>query len=462
MRTLLQSHYLKRSMIGYTVLLVLVIGAAGLALNSYISRIVERDLAKVAVHRLTSIDSLLAKGIWEPVQKLAADNMLSRRVNAQTINPYAQWEMNKSLRAQIQQLPYVESVNVYYPGEDLLVSSNAVYYQAAAVHADPLLAIINGQRFQITGWQNWSTGRPAGVWSDREKISYLLPSLHKVGGEPKFVVYVTVNTRQLFDLLSDQTINLNERLLLGNASGRILAMGGQDQGKAIFDEALLNAGEGEQLELNHFAGKAGEMSIGYSPPSGGWSYMLVMPMSEFLRISQAIKQSILFVAASSLLLGLLLAGAISLHQYRPIRRLIEIFAVWQGGGAELQHGNNEMAVLQEKAGHLVRSVHELRSRAAEHELIQLLKGTADLSGGPVAGLTLVYPLLRVVAVRKAHPSWEREVEQADMQEFFSLLNAADKRQVYLLPYSKELAMLVVNDRESAEPLEKEMEMVLDR
>ncbi|MBW4083382.1 helix-turn-helix transcriptional regulator [Paenibacillus sp. S150] len=446
MRAFLHSRFLKRSLFIYSLILVIIIGLVGFVLNSFITRTVERELSSLTLNRMSSIDSILAKGILEPTEKLAGGNVLSGEINTRQLSAYKQWEIHKDLKLQIQQMAYVESINIYYPARDLLLSSDAVTYNASEYSDNTFLQFLKQRQYKPSKWQEWTEVSDSG---EALNVSYVLPSIAQAENLPKFIVYVNIRESQLLNLLSIQTVKASERLLLSTASGVVAAAGEYAGAPDIGTGELLSMqmnGERGQWIIRDFGDGGRLMALTYPSSYNGWFYTLMLPLSDFFQISRTIQHSILIVAVSAFVLGLLLSAGFALNQYRPIRRLAKVLSSSSGLAAR----SNEFAFIQEGIGWLHRTISEMSSHARDNELNRLLRGAADVSGPLALERDMPFERYIVVAIRKkAGGAGDRELSEEYIGRHCAALADEGERSVYVTAYSKNICMLVMNEREES-------------
>jgi AraC-like DNA-binding protein len=451
MRRLLFSELFKKYLVSYIIVIAVIVGLVGLVLIEAISGTIEKEMSDINFKRISYINSIIEKSVLESAESLVHGQIMS----AQLINlsgTYAHLELHKYLKSQLVAKPFIKSVNVYYPAEHTLVSSEGVKYGIDGIDGQPAIGAILQENSPSAAY--WSKADKETVGPADSKgagiITYARPSTVKSGQTPLFILYVNVYEDYIRNMLTVQLINDKESIFILDEHYRIVS-------QATSAEFPLNEQIGIDFtdmlkdSANHLAMKkvngSDIMLLSHYSPYNHWHYVLIMPLTDFFRVSFYIRNTILVVSASALLLGLLLSLFMSLNQYKPVRRIV---ANLRQNPETMPPMGNEYTFIQDSIKELHLSVVALKVKVNESNLNRLLRG---ILGSPSdREMDALMPCGRfITAAYRIHGSDPDEALFLRMEAELCQTPFSDSR-VFLTSYSRDTIVAVFNFNGVDEPI----------
>ncbi|UQZ86374.1 HTH-type transcriptional regulator YesS [Paenibacillus konkukensis] len=373
MKRFFESRVFKKYLLSHFFTVLVVTGLAGLNLFSLISNKIEKEMLTINTNRVSYIESIVEKSVLEPAEMLVLDQLMSAQfVNLQ--GSYAHLELHQFIKSQISSMPFVESINIYYPKEKLLISSNGVKYDYTSPINDKTTC--KQRKSSESCWTITQIAQEEHGNGLQEEglITYAKSAALKSGDGPLYILYVNVYIDNIKQILTRQLVNNQEALVILSNDGKVITQSTSavprlaDLKPDSFERAL-NSEQLSMIKLQNLE----LMQFFKESPYTGWKYVLLMPTSDFFRVPFEIRSVILMISASALVLGALLAIVFAINHYKPLRLLA---AKLKGiPDYESKMDSNEYILIEQSIQHLNYSVANLKAQVIENNLNQLLHGT---------------------------------------------------------------------------------------
>ncbi len=322
MRTHLKFGVLRQYFVWNVLMIVVIIGLIGLVLVSMITNMVEREMSDIHVQRMTYVNSIIELGVLQPAENIVLEQLFMPQ-NLDVRSHYSHLETHLQLRKLIALLPFVESLNIYYPQDRMLISSRGIKYDYEAMDTSELTSAFTKDQ---AGHKKWFLfNEEANPTFDRagDIISYAGASALKQNEEPVFIFYINLYSRYISTILQSQLIHTNEAIIIHNDENEIVVQSNSSASYAkSMVEDVFETGQtaDAQLNMRELDGQQ-VMLLNYTSRYNDWTYTLIMPMNDFFRVSSYIQNIIIYVSLGALIVGLLFAIFVTINQYKPVNAL---------------------------------------------------------------------------------------------------------------------------------------------
>jgi len=375
MKYQLKFGVLKQYFIWNVLMIVVIIGLIGLILMGMITNMVEKEMSDINVQRLTYVNSIVELGVLEPAEKVVLEQLLAPQ-NLDFSGGYSHVEAHRQLKKLIAVLPFVESLNIYYPEERMLISSRGIKYDYQSTDTNKFVDHFMTDREGHKKWFPFNEKADLTFERTGEVTSYARASALKQDGEPVFILYINIYSKYMSNMLRSQLINPNEAILILNHDNEIIVQSDPSARYAMTQaNDLIEASQKEdkQLNIREINGQ-NVMLLNHTSSYNDWTYTLIMPLSDFFRVSSYIQNIIIYVSLGTLIVGLLVALFVAINQYRPIKQIIA-HLLHTSGTHELN--GNAYAFINDTIKNMHVSVNALRMQVNKSRLNQLLRGIID-------------------------------------------------------------------------------------
>jgi len=432
---------LKQYFIWNVLMIVVIIGLIGLILAGIITKMVEKEMSDINFRRMTYVNSIIELGVLEPAEKVVLEQLLAPQ-NLDFSGGYSDVETHKQLKKLIAALPFAESLNIYYPEKRTLISSRGIKYDYQSMDtseiADYFMTDQEGNKkwFQFNKDANLTFERTGGV------ISYARASAFKPNGKPVFILYINIYSKYISDILHSQLINPSEAILIQNNQNEFIIQSDSSAHYAMAEaNDLIEASQKAEAQLNiHEIDGQRVMLLSHTSGYNDWTYTLIMPLSDFFRVSSYIQNMIIYVSLGAFMIGLVFALFVAVNQYRPIKQIIA--HILHTSGAHKLHGN-AYTFINDTIKSMYSSVNALRIQVNKSRLNQLLRGIIDDESNAEISNILNEEQCVVAAFQINETDMnERVFEQLEYAVVQSGLMAHHK--VLITSYSKDIMVVVIN------------------
>ncbi len=454
MKYQLKFGVLKQYFIWNVLMIVVIIGLIGLILMGMITKMVEKEISDINVQRMTYVNSIIELGVLEPAEKVVLEQLLAPQ-NLDFTGGYSDVEAYKQLKKLIAVLPFVESLNIYYPDKRTLISSRGIKYDYQSIDTNEFVDHFMTDPKGNTNWFQFNEEANLTFERTGEVISYARASAFKQDGKPVFILYINIYSKYISNILSSQLVHPNEAILIQNNQNGIVIPSNPSAHYAMAEaDDLIAAGQEAEAQLNiHEINGQRVMLLSHTSSYNGWTYTLIMPLSDFFRVSGYIQNMIIYVSLGAFMIGLVFALFVAVNQYRPIKQIIA--HILHTSGTHKLNGN-AYTFINDTIKNMYLSVNALRIQANRSRLNQLLRGIIDDESNAEISNILNEERCIVAAFQinetdmneKVFEQLEYAVVQSDLMTNYNVL---------ITSYSKNIMVVVINFRTDENLVYKQIE-----
>lgn len=388
------SHFV-RLVLSYSVLAVMLVGAAGGYLYNRANAAMTEEMGKDSQTTLGNIRDYLEQTLLRKYE----DTFVTKAMT--TVNPAGTddllvllendpAEYMYKIRSLIDDMGIIASANEGLAGISIYIKranyvmNESYYYHEAASSPDAAFVLSLGD----VAPYRWIKRTKGGTGEQVLTYVYTLPYkfLHQY---TLGYLYIDIRLDYLERTIRQMTGSVQGTLLLFDKDGAPIFEQQQGNAKVM---ALVNgaiAGGGAELAVAKDA--AGRNMVAYMPGDtsrNGWSYVLVKPMGSFFLTTDKFKRDIIRCCLLILLTGLLSAYAVSSRIYLPLKRLVLRIGEHYDHNGSLARGNgNEFNVIDSFLQYTDRKLIRLQDQVRSQNLLHLIHGNVgaigDLAAVPV-------------------------------------------------------------------------------
>lgn len=322
----------------YLLLTVILIGSVGFLISMDTTAKIEQNLSEEKSKRLQYLTRQIDATIIEPCEKLLLKYVVESRKFSDGELYYLQtksfseelyhvWSLNQRLKNDIITMPFIKSVNIYFPKYDFLVSNETFRKDIKNSPYNTVIEFVNNyiSRHSDNKWM--VVPAPQGEEEEQEEkliscirlLPYALENENRIS-----FVYANIYERSLKKMLADIDIKGDESLLIMDGEDRVVTSLNFDPADYTNLIGILADKRKEKILLSEFKGnKVVILTEGSS--INNWKMILVSSMGAFYRRSYEIKERILIFCIIALGLGLIFSILISRRFYLPIKKLVHSF-----------------------------------------------------------------------------------------------------------------------------------------
>lgn len=429
--------YLAKYLISIAGLITFLVTSIAVLLVVNISRNIENETVSSNMQRLRNVSDLVESRVLVPAYELLLESTLSSVVSTTDLSePYELYLLYRILTNAIRTRSYVQELGVFFPEQQLLVSSRGVKYdlgnysdadllERLGTNGMPSLNTWFGPRFVRTNLYEIGEA-PFGI----NVLTCVLPSLRKSpSGEPLYLIFVNVDFQSISAIVRPLLIAETEGLLVRTSSGDILAAEGSLDALSTIP-AKSESGRGTD---SHKVVKRTVYSS-YISPDNRLTYTISSPIRTFFRMSYEVRNAILLGSGAVLLVGLALSGLLSKRLYRPLKLVLDKI----GKPAAVKKAQDEYRLIGEEIDSLNEAISRLDHRMSQSVLNQILVGRVHLIDEDKIGILLPLNHSLVVALSCISGEIGRPAV-ARMEAGVRRIEHA-----YLLPVERNLYAILVN------------------
>lgn len=200
--------------------------------------------------------------------------------------------------------------------------------------------------------------------STKGYISYVrrLPVMSM--GEPRGVLIIQINIRDLQNLLRSYTVSLdNQSIVLLDSNNRIIVQTEARPGEVRGEEreAVLESVKANEHHADYYLveGKSGGQLVAFSRTAFGRTYLSVLPEQEMLAHLDWIRVLIVLSVSIFLLIGIVLTWITSRFAYNPIQKLLKFGEQLRESGKLAGHKGNEIEYIRSSLSYLFEQAESL-------------------------------------------------------------------------------------------------------
>lgn len=440
-----RTNVFKKYFISYFLVIIFIISLIGYIFTDKVSEIIEEEVYLINYKKLQYMDSIIQKSFMDPTENIALTNdvFLIPIFKKNPQNPYAHLEMFYSIKDQLKLKPYIESINVYIPSEELIISSSGIKYDIQNYHDQELIEIISKANNRKNFWLNTryiASGNPEHQGGGTDINTYIRHSIATTDNNmPLHIIYVNIYTDYINNILLSQKGSENENLFIMNQDHKLFSMSNASadiQDNIHIIEMISNKTERAIKKLD---GHNMMINIYYST-SKDFVYALMTPISEFFQKSKDIKITIIYICIFVFLIGIILSLYFSNKHYKPLKKIL----------SSINHSIedqvlNEYVFIQDTILKLNLSVNELKSKSSINNLLNGMIGIVDEYD---MQKMLPFDKTIVIAIKIYNSQLNTEVF-AQIEGFFTRKETVPLK-LFFVPHNKDSLLIMINFSESTE------------
>ena len=370
------------SFTGLTLVLVVFI-AVLFGLN--VLRRIDAEVIAANRLRLKNLSELVEAAILGPAYRTLLETATSTEISGTDFDdPYSCFLLHKRLKLMVNDQPSLESVNIFLPGKNLLISSSGIRYNMANYLDNAFTESLSGRSEIVeNAWfgprEKRVPGEPPAehepVWQNM--ISRILSSPHQRGSlEPRYYSFVDVSQTVFEETIHPLVRNGREVVIVFGSNGKVLASHNLQAVEKELYAALTSEESMDSFDsILHSSFTSGKAISVYSSGQMDWHYALFSPPGTFFSISRNLRDHIILLSLISIIAGVGLSFFLSRRLYSPLARLLE----------NLDHPismgkvKNEYVLISRTIKELHTSIDNMENELSRSVLDQLLRrGAHDL------------------------------------------------------------------------------------
>lgn len=442
-----RSRLFKTYFLSYVIVVVITTSLLGLTLMQLISSAVRTELAGISNNRLAYAESIITKSILEPTEKMVHDHIFSYHlINLK--GSYSHYELYRYLKNQITSLPYVTSFEVYYPLERMLISSKQVKYDVEPAWLQKQPSNVSHRQ-----WSKYSEP-VTGAIPKQTYLQYSKPSTARgADQQPLFHINVSVNIDAVEQILAAQHTKSKEVITIVNKQNDVISISADlTETDNIRQVALANYKEhgtafGEYEEMMY--------TVQYDEKYQ-WYYVLMMPLTDFLTIIYTIRNTILIVTATIVIIGMLMSLAASIFHFLPMQRIIDYMKDVVGND---ENANHEVKFIQDNVKKLYTTIIDLQHKENTNLIGEMLRGVIDTPYEQDIKTIMPFDYYIVATIAVNEQLDIRQIERWGTT--WQMTTEILQSRVFVLPYSKEVVAVVINYSGAYEELKRQMKQTIE-
>lgn len=358
----------------------LLVGSIALILLQVISSSLEQDIALNNMNSLSSISSLLDNSILRPSKDLVLETTLF--LDAFNLNKpkshYEYYEVYQSLCKNLYLKPFIESISIYVPHENLVISSAGIKYSIQNFHDKEFIRILDENNTSLM--EQWlpartihSTSRQNIAEGELSVVTYMYVSKipNNTDKPPLFYVYINIYELYLHDILATINNSLsNSLMILNQSNNKITSINYKDSPLEKVGSKLLIDNSTLGYVIKEIDNKDVVFNIHQSDFSN-WTYVLANHLGDFATFNN-VRHQIIMVCCWIFALGFIVSLFLSRNLYSPLQRILSSVG---GAPAIWKKAQNEYTIISQKISNLDSTILQMRKKVHNTVIYRLLEGT---------------------------------------------------------------------------------------
>jgi len=343
-----------------------------------------------SLYKLTQVMNtfdLIARGLDNTASRISIDTRLTPFMVKSGI--YKEIEAIEELGKYKANNTIVDDLALYFHGDERLYSSSGMnsldtftkqVYRFTDLDGALLGAQLNETRFPAI---RRAQAQLSGSENAQNVLTYMFP-IPRNSQSPYATVLFLIRESMMTDLVGPILGDFNGSVYVSDTEGRIIASRSQEIKLTDADAAKLseaNGGEGVH-DVSYDNERYSLMKV--KSEVSGWSYVVVMPTSQFLGRVLEMRTFIVLICLAVVAFGIATAVLLSTRQYRPIRHIAEhvrpLAGRLQGSG---ERRGNELDLIRDTVQatkDLMEQIDEQRPIVREQFFVKLLRGALRDAG----------------------------------------------------------------------------------
>ncbi|MEF3311972.1 helix-turn-helix domain-containing protein [Paenibacillus sp. GYB004] len=337
-----------------------------------------------SLYKLTQVMNtfdLIARGLDNTASRISIDTRLTPFMVKSGI--YKEIEAIEELGKYKANNTIVDDLALYFHGDERLYSSNGMnsldtftkqVYRFTDLDGARLGAQLNETRFPAI---RRAQAQLSGSENAQNVLTYMFP-IPRNSQSPYATVLFLIRESMLTDLVGPILGDFNGSVYVSDTEGRIIASRSREIKLTDAEAAKLSeayVGEGVH-DVSYDNERYSLMKV--KSEVSGWSYVVVMPTSQFLGRVLEMRTFIVLICLAVVAFGIATAVLLSTRQYRPIRHIAEhvrpLAGRLQGSG---ERRGNELDLIRDTVRatkDLMEQIDEQRPIVREQFFVKLLRG----------------------------------------------------------------------------------------
>lgn len=348
------------------------------------------EIESSSLYKLTQVMNtfdLLARGLDNTASRISIDTRLTPFMVKNGI--YKEIEAIEELGKYKANNTIVDELALYFHGDERLYTSSGMnsldtftkqVFRFTDLDGTKLGAQLNENRLPAI---RRAQAQLSGSENAQNVLTYMFP-IPRNSQSPYATVLFLIRESMLTDLVGPILGDFNGSVYVSDPEGRIIASRSRE----------IELTEAEAAKLSEAHGGEGVHDVSYENERyslmkvksevSGWSYVVVMPTSQFLGRVLEMRTFILIVCLAVIAFGIATAILLSTRQYRPIRHIVEHVRPLAGRlqGSEERRGN-ELDLIRDTVRatrDLMEQIDVQRPIVREQFFVKLLKGAQRDAG----------------------------------------------------------------------------------
>lgn len=291
--------------------------------------------------------------------QLSYDNYINKIYKQENV-AYNSWLLKSELDNYLLTNNFIESINVYFPSTDLMISNQLV--------TDHLEAYYRGNyqsgSVDYKEWKASMTSRnyymeflPASDITRNNRSERLMTCVHSVSdtavGEPRAVIMMFIKEERIREVIKNYIFS-EEWMYIANHNGKIIFSSDIKKMNDKFSpDYLMGKGKGDISILSNLA-------VSYSMASdSSWLYAAAFPAGEVLAEVNFLEKIVVAIILAVIIIGFLAAYFLANSSINPIRKVIETITSWNANGPK--DNGNVFEYLQGSISELIQNNKDLKA-----------------------------------------------------------------------------------------------------
>lgn len=364
-----------RLIISYTVLILIIIGTVGTGSYIYFSSSLNDQIEKMNQSSLHQMSESIQQHVIERSEKTYVNLVMDRKETNDVLqlfednyesgyikiaNTYDRLVSEHKI-----QLDVVDSIDVYYIGNELgISSSNGVTYYREPNAVKPAWLKHMEEQIDRSAWISGtnSDGKETVVFV--RAYPYTKPKELAEG-----YIAITIKPEALAKIVSSNALPESGSLLLLDDALQLIVADG-----AAVNEQLYSFLDGSNTEGNELMdSEAGASIVSYTTvPDTAWKMISITPVNEFYKKSIALRNTLILLCISTVLVGIVISRIFTWNLYNPIKSLFQAASVLLGHTPAIKNRSvNEISYINFAINNLSVKINKLESTL--HNNLPLIK-----------------------------------------------------------------------------------------
>lgn len=385
------SHFV-RLVLSYSLLAVLLIGAAGSYLYNRANAVMFEEMSRESQQSLRNIKEYLEQSLLRKYEDTFVTKVMA------TVNPASSDDLMALLDSSPAESMYkirnlindmgviaaanegLAGINVYMKKDDYVMNENYYYHSAANAPDSEFIEMLD--KASIYQWNKRTDDTGEQVLTYIYTLPYKAIQQYAQG-----YLYIDINMGFLKDALNRMTNSSQETLLIFDKDNSLI-FENQPVSTDILPIVNKNIGTAGS-EFSVVKDQTGRNLIAFMPDtasSNGWNYVLVKPMNSFFLTTDNFKNDIIWSCVIILIAGLLSTYVLSSRIYLPLKRLVLRISEHYDNSGQLQR-DHEYSVIDKFIQYTGKKLIRLQDQVRSQNLLHLIHGNInaidDLTAVPI-------------------------------------------------------------------------------